>query len=194
MTFSPRHVVALVACIAAMSILAPVGVMAATGQLVNIVDPSKADRKVRVGSAGTLRVETRPGVPKDARNVVHLDIQNLSPRELLSVTGPTRIALSELTLGVHNVGSPVVEPTVMDLTAYVRDSGTNPCGGSGWTKTVLRRITVSTDTTEQISFDGPPLMVPAAPDGKRQCLAVSLDQWVGQTKVDVGATVFPYTP
>ena len=194
MQFAPRHVVGIVACIAIMTVLAPVGVMAATGQLVNLVDPVTAGRKARVGSAGTLRVETRPGVTAGAKNALHTDIQSLSPRELISVTGPTRIGLSELTVSVRDFGYPVDAPTIMQLISYVRSSGTQPCGGSGWSATELRRITLVTDTTEQIQFSGPPLVVPVAAAGQRQCLAVKLYQWVGDTKVDVGATAFTYTP
>jgi hypothetical protein len=49
-----------------------------------------------------------------------------------------------------------------------------------------------TDETEQLLFNGPPLVVQPAPDGKRQCLAVKLYQWVGDTRVDIGATVYGY--
>ena len=194
MKFAPKHVVMIVMSICAALILAPVGVLAATGQLVNIVDPFESSRKVRVGSAGSLRVETRPGVTNGASNVAHNDVANLTPRMLLEATAPTRIALSEFTVAVRDYGNPVIAPTIIELNLYTKNSGTNPCGGSGWTGTVLRRITLKTDTTEQLTFSGPPLIVPTPPDGTRYCLAAKLFQWVGDTRVDVGATVYTYKP
>lgn len=69
----------IVACVSVASLLAPVGVLAATGQLVNIVDPLFRRRKVRVGSAASLQVETRPGVTGGARNV-SIRTSRASPR------------------------------------------------------------------------------------------------------------------
>ena len=193
MRFTSKQVVTMVVAVSAAVVLAPVGVMAATGQLVNIVDPVLADRKVRVGSVGALQVETRPGVTSSAVNVSHVDIQNLTPRKLAEVTAPTRIALSEFTVGVHNFGNPVAEPTVVELNQYVHVSGTSACGLTGWHGTVLRRVTLKNDETLHLKFDGPPLIVPTPPSGARYCLAAKLYQWVGETKVDVGATVFTYS-
>lgn len=190
--FSSKQVVTMVVALSAAVVLAPVGVMAAAGQLVTIADPV-LDRKVRVGSAGSLQVETRPGVTSGALNVNHVDIQSLAPRKLAEVTAPARITLSELTVGVHNVGNPVVEPTVLEINQYVRNTGTTACGLSGWAPTVLRRVTLKTDETLHLKFDGPPLIVPVPAAGKRYCLAAKLYQWVGETKVDVGATVFTYS-
>ncbi len=161
--------------------LAPVGVMAAAARLVDIADPI-LDRKVRVGNVGSLRVE-RPGVTSGAINVSHVDIQSLSPRNLAEVTAPTRITLSELTVGVHTMGNPVIGPTVLEISQYVRDTRT----------TVPRRVTLKTDETLHLKLDGPPLIVPVPAAGKKYCLAAKLYQWAGETKVDVGATVFTYS-
>jgi hypothetical protein len=190
--FSSKQIVTMVVALSAAVVFAPVAVMASAGQIVNIADPI-LNRKVRVGSVGALQVETRPGVTSGAVNVSHVDIQSLSPRKLAEVTSPTRIALAEFTVGVHNVGNPVVEPTVVEINRYVHVSGTNACGLSGWSGTVLRRITLENDETLQLKFDGPPLMVPTPPAGTKFCLATKLYQWVGETKVDVGATVFTYS-
>jgi hypothetical protein len=191
MTFSPRQVVAIAWAVALVVVLAPVGVLAASGELVNITDPTHSRRKARVSSVGALQVESRPGVITQARNVSHVDVQNLLPRKLFEVTGPTRVAVSEVTIDVHNVGNPVNEPTVVDLVYYEHTSGTEACGRSGWTGTVLRRLTLKTDETLQTRFDGPPLMVPKPADGQTACVAMKLYQWVGDTMVDFGATVYP---
>lgn len=191
MSFSSKQVVAIAWAIAVAVVLAPVGVIAARSQLVKITDSANTSRKARVSSVGALRVESRPGVIAQAQNISHVDVQSLSPRKLLQVTGPTRMAVSEVTVGVHNTGNPVNEPTVAELNYYVRVSGTNTCGQTGWTGTVLRRFTLKTDETFQMKFDGPPLMVPRPSSGKVACVAMKLYQWVGDTKVDFGATVYP---
>lgn len=192
MRFTSKQIVTMVVSVCAAAVLAPVGVHAATGQLVNLVDPVLSARKVRVGSVGALQVESRPGVPGGATNVSHVDIATLTPQALLEVNGPTRIALSELTVTVRKFGSPVVAATIVDLIAYAHVTGTNPCGQSGWTGTHLRRVQLNTGESQQWDFDGPPLVVPRAANGQRQCLAAKLYQWVGDTRVDVGATVFHY--
>ena len=191
--FSSKQVVAMVASVCAAVVLAPVGVMAATGQLVNIVDPSNAGRAARVAPVGALMVETRPGVVSNSANVSHVDIASLTPRRLLEVTSPNRLGLSELTVTVRKFGSPVNADTIVDLISYLHVSGSNPCGLAGWTGTHLRRFTLQTGDTLQLDFDGPPLVVAPAPVGKRQCLAAKLYQWVGDTRVDIGATVYSYT-
>lgn len=191
MSFSSKQVVAISWAIAVAVVLAPVGVIAAGSQLVKITDGADSSRKARVSSVGALKVESRPGVLTHALNVSHVDVQSLSPRKLLQVTGPTRMAVSEVTVGVHNTGNPVNEPTVAELNYYVRVSGTSTCGGTGWSGTVLRRFTLKNDETLQMKFDGPPLMVPQPASGKVACVAMKLYQWVGETKVDFGATVYP---
>ena len=81
---------------------------------------------------------------------------------------------------------------MVELNQYVKVSGSNTCGLTGWNGTVLRRITLKNDETLHLKFDGPPLMVPVPASGTRYCLAAKLYQWVGETKVDIGATVFTY--
>jgi hypothetical protein len=192
MPFSSKQVVTMVCAVSAAAVLAPVGVLAATGQLVTITDSVSSTRKARVTTSGALQVETRPGMTTNAKNVSHVDVQSLTPREIHRVTGPYRMGVSEVTVGVHNIGNPVAEPTVVEINYYVRTSGTSACGLSGWTGKVLRRLTVKTDETLQVKFDGPPLVVPTPADGQTACLALKLYQWVGETKVDFGATVWTY--
>ena len=52
---SGGHIVTIVVAICAAVVLAPVGVMAATGSFVNITDPVTAANKARVNSAGALQ-------------------------------------------------------------------------------------------------------------------------------------------
>jgi hypothetical protein len=54
--FSSKQIVVMVVAVCAAVVLAPVGVMAATGSLVNIVDPSNASHKAHVDSSGHVLV------------------------------------------------------------------------------------------------------------------------------------------
>jgi preprotein translocase subunit Sec61beta len=56
--WKPRHVVAIAFAIVLVVALAPLGVAAATGNLVNIADPERASRMARVSTTGALRVST----------------------------------------------------------------------------------------------------------------------------------------
>lgn len=193
MKFAPKHVVTMVVALSAAAVLAPVGVLAATGQLVNIADPFVGGNLARVSEQGALLVETRPRAQRFAVNVNHVDVASLSPRKLMETTAPNRIALNEISISVRDFGNPVVAATIVEIVSYVRDSGTNPCGSSGWTPRVLRRITLNTDETLHIPFDHSPLVTPPVPSGKTHCLAAKLYQWVGDTRVDIGATTYAFS-
>lgn len=65
-----RHIVTIVASICAAVVLAPVGVMAATGQLVNIADPVTGSNQARVNSGGGLHVSQ---VDPSTRSVGRVD-------------------------------------------------------------------------------------------------------------------------
>lgn len=192
MKFSSKQVVVMVCAMSAAVVLAPVGVMAATGTLVNLTDPVVNSRKARVTSAGALQVETRPGVVANAVNAAHFDIAGTQPFKVIQATGPVRMAVDDVMVTVRKFGSPVTAPTIVNLVYYLRVSGTNPCGGTGWTPTVLRRFSLETGQTAHHSFTGPPLIVPRTPDGKVGCVAIKLYQWVGDTRVDAFATAHLY--
>ena len=88
--WQPRHVVAIVFAIA--FALAPVGVMAASGQFVNIADPSgTGDNKLAKVVQSRLRVDDEPNTAFQA--VVHL--QNYySTLQTYIVLGPTAATLA----------------------------------------------------------------------------------------------------
>ena len=192
MKFTSKQVVAMVCAMSAAVVLAPVGVMAATGSLVNITDPLVSSRKARVTSAGALQVETRPGVVTNAVNAAFTDIAGTQPYKVIQATGPVRMAVDDVMVTVRKFGSPVVAPTIMNIVYYVRNSGTNPCGGTGWAPTVLRRFSLETGDTVHYNFTGPPLLAPKTPEGKLACVVLKLYQWVGDTRVDAFATAHLY--
>lgn len=188
MQFAPRHVVAMVASVCAAVVLAPVGVMAATGQLVNIVDPGNASRKARVGNKGTLHVESRSGSISGAFNRSFI-ATSLGIYRLAEATGKTRIAITEVTLS----GSDVDYDAEIYLAAWTQTTGTGTCGvGVGWTKTELRRFKFPMYETTQILFSGPPLVVPAPPEGKRQCVALVLHSRGVDSRIFIGATGYTF--
>jgi hypothetical protein len=190
MKFAPKHVVTMVACVCAAAVLAPVGVMAATGSLVNIVDPLLADRKVRVGSAGALHVESRAGVIGGDFNVLSSPTTTLSFVKLYETAAPNRIAVTEMSVATR--GSDNGFTTQVELRGYVRTSGTNACGGAGWMVVRLRVVSVLTNTSEQLTFDGPPLILPGAATGHRVCFGFTITQLPSGVVVDVGTSGYTF--
>ncbi|HEV2889224.1 MAG TPA: hypothetical protein VGX28_02520 [Frankiaceae bacterium] len=172
--FSSNQIVTMVCAVAAAVVLAPVGVMAATGQLVNIVDPSNAGRAARVGSGGTLHVETRPGAVQNSftRQINTTELGN-SP--VYEVTAPQRIALTQLTVSNGESDYPETEVRV---NAYVQTTGTAACGTTttGYTQVELARFVLPPKDTRQILWNGPPLVVPSGASGKKSCVVLYLQE------------------
>ena len=136
--------------------------------------------------AGKLTATTRPPLD-DVFNVGHFDLDDLNPREIVRVSGSERAAVTHVLVGVRDFGSPVGAPTIADVVRYERVSGSNPCGQAGWTGTTLRRVTLQTDSSLALDLGSAPFVVRAQEGGEPRCIAVKLYQWVGDTRVDVGA-------
>jgi hypothetical protein len=188
-SFSSKQVVTMVVAVSAAVVLAPVGVLAATGQLVNIVDPVLGDRKVRVGSGGTLQVESRAGATSGAFNK-SFTFQGLGYHKIAEVTGPTRIAITEVTLSGYEVDYDAEAALVV----YTQTTGTGTCGNTitGYTKTELRRFSWPMHQVTQLQFNGPPLVIPAAAAGKKQCVGFAMQEVGTNARLFLGATGFTY--
>jgi hypothetical protein len=189
MRFSSRHVVALVAAGCAAVVLTPVGVHAATGQLVNVVD-KLTGQSARVSTNGALVVENRAYTGVNAFDVSGSRYQ-FGWIPLASTVGPTRLAVTKLVLtGPYdtpgNAGEVLVE-------AMVRTSGTAPCtgpGSAGYTRHTLLHVWVPARDTLQLDFSGQALPIPAAADGQPLCLGVTY--YAGNTNMTIYATAVGY--
>lgn len=189
MQFAPKHVVTMVACVCAAVVLAPVGVMAATGQLVNITDPHTSTRKARVGSTGTLQVESRAGSPAGAYTKFFEKLTDVTGKVVVEAAYPKRIAVTEFTATVHGDVTP---PNEVRIYYRIRTSGTGSCAAhTGWTLPVtLRTITLS--ETQQLLFTGPPLLLPKPAAGQAVCLGAQQTTWWNGTKLDIGVSGFTF--
>lgn len=192
MTFTPKHVVTMVACVCAAVVLAPVGVLAATGTLVNITDPTDANRKARVTQSGSVQVESRAGV---VQNMFNLGFRatNLGHFYLTDAIGPQRVALTEITLGSHGpTNGSTSGHNFVDLVSYVQTTGAaSACGTTttGYIRTEHRRFVVMNLTpTFQVTFDGPPFLSPTPPAGKKVCLTLEVSTFTTGSQVNMGVT------
>jgi hypothetical protein len=172
MEWKPRHVLGLVASLSVAAVLAPIGVMAATGQVVNIFDPVYSHRQARVASGGALTVETRAGTITNGFNSQGSRL-GLGWIKLAETTGPTKLVITEVTVTGQG---PSGNQEIL-LETLVRTSGTDPCTGPGtpgWTRTTHRRVAVSNGQSIQQLFNGPPLMLPGAASGQPFCFGVTV--------------------
>lgn len=190
MKFQPRHIVTMVVAVCAAAVLAPVGVMAATGQLVNIADPFISGRSARIGSGGTLQVESRAGATSGAFNK-SFSFQGLGFHKIAETTGPNRIAITEVTLSGYEVDYDAEAA----LVAWVQTTGTGACGTTltGYTKTELRRFSWPMNEITQLTFDGPPLIVPAPAAGKLVCVGFAMQEVGTNARIFLGATGYTYS-
>ena len=186
-----RNVVALVATVAVVSALMPVGVMAATGQLVNIADPFYADRRARVTSSNSLQTESRAGSGPNTISQ-HWAADTLESFTFGTVTGPDRLALTEVTLGsVGPSNGTTTGHHYIDVVSYVQGSGTAACGvsSSGYTVTTLRRLVVRNfHPSVQVDWSGPALLAPKPPAGKKACVVLRVNTYTTGSVVYISAT------
>lgn len=192
MKFAPKHVVTMVACVCAAVVLAPVGVMAATGTLVNLTDPIESSRKARVSGISGLYVDTRPRATAGTFNVFTAKVLDVVGHTVYETGSPNGIALTSAVFTVRGDNTSSVNH--VRLFSQVRTSGNAPCGGSGWTmpKTLVT-LAVHAGSTEQVVYDGTPLVVPAAPAGQRVCVRFQQTRWVGATELDVAVSGFVFS-
>jgi hypothetical protein len=191
MQFAPKHVVTMVVAVCVAAVLAPVGVMAATGTLVNITDPYDSSRRAKVGSTGTLTVESRAGAPTGSWNTFHENITDVIGHTLVEAVNPNRLALTEATFTLH--GDNTASTNHVRIYSQVRTSGSNPCGGAGWTTPkTLRTVVVRAGSTVQLQFSGPPLLAQTPATGQKVCLRFQQTKWTGSTSLDVATTGYTF--
>lgn len=191
MRFEPRHVVTMVVALSAAAVLAPVGVMAATGTLVNITDATDATRKAKVGSTGALYVESRAGAVNGSFNTMTEKITDVIGHTIYETTSPNRVALTEATFTVR--GDNTALTNHVRIFWQTRTSGTATCGGSGWTMPkTMKTVVVRAGETVQLTFDGPPLVMPPAPSGQAVCVRFQQTKWSGGTELDVSTIGYAY--
>ena len=195
MRFEPKHVVTMVVAVCAAVVLAPVGVMAATGSLVNVTDPVNAARKAKVGSSGALYVESRAGaVDHSWRNVKQVGGVG-TMRALYLEKAPYRAAVTEATFTL-DADDPAAWARVR-LWSRVQTSGDQPCeGGIGWAASeTLKTVGLRAHETVQLAFDGPPLVLPPPRPGLKVCVGASIvEQSAPGTVLDVSVTGYRYLP
>ena len=186
-----RNVVALVATVGVVAALMPVGVLAATGQLVNIADPFVSSRRARVTSSNSLQTETRAGFGPNTISR-YWTADTLESFMFSEVTGPDRLALTEMTLGsVGPSNGTTTGHHYIDIVSYVQGAGTGTCGvsSSGWTVTTLRRLVVRNfHPSMQIDWSGPVLLAPKPADGKKACVIVRVNTYTTGSVIYIGAT------
>ena len=191
MEFAPKHVVAIVVSLCAAAVLAPVGVIAATGQLVNITDPFVSSRRARVTSSNSLQTETRAGFGPNTISQ-YWTADTLESFTFGEATGPDRLALTEMTLGsVGPSNGTTTGHHYVDVVSYVQTTGTGTCGASstGWTVKTLRRLVVRNfHPSTQIDWTGPVLLAPKSAAGKKACVVVRVNTFTSGSVIYIGAT------
>jgi hypothetical protein len=192
MTFAPKHIVTMVACVCAASVLAPVGVMAATGQLVNIADPLSSGRVARVSTDGVLRVESRAGANSRSFAVATPEMGSLSFTVLTESVAPYRIAVTDLSIasdtGLNQATAGFAAR--IEFVALTRTSGTAVCAYNavGWTRKTMRWVSVPASGTVALNFAGTPLLLPAIPAGGKSCLGMQVWVLPNNASLSVGLT------
>jgi hypothetical protein len=198
MRFEPKHVVTMVACVCAAVVLAPVGVMAATGSYVNITDPFSTARKARVSTDGALRVESRAGANSNTFSNASGDLTSNAFSTLAEATYPTRIAVTEMSFSVDSgiQAANTAYAARIEVYRMVRTSGTAACARTapGWTAKLMRVAVVVPSEMRELTFAGSPLVLAGGGSGQRVCLGAYVSTYPTNTRVFIGATGYTFTP
>jgi hypothetical protein len=193
MNFAPKHVVAMVASVSAAVVLAPVGVMAATGTLVNLTDPVDSSRKARVSGISGLYVDTRPRATAGSFHVLSETITDVATHPVKQTPSPNGIAVTSVVATVKGDNS--ASTNHVRLYSRVRTSGNSDCAnGTGWTvPKALVTLSVPAGSTSQLVYDGPPIVVAPPATGQAICVGVQQTKWTGSTSTDIAVTGFTFT-
>jgi hypothetical protein len=185
MTPRERIVITLAVCLTVL-VAGPMTVLAATGQLVNIVDPSNAGRQARVTAIGAVQVQARLGIPSGALNFQGTR-ENSGWVSLGSVLAPNGIAMTELT----SYGTGASGIAIVSIQHAAVDDGAS-CTTPPSSPSLVRRMVVKVGTTEQLVFPSP-IFIAAAPAGKRRCIFAQVTSVNGTTHY-VAVSGYQYAP
>lgn len=130
MKFSSKQVVTMVVAVCAAVVLAPVAVSAATGSLVNIVDPVNAGSKARVNPTGTLWTTQVDPVSRNQQQVV-------GGRALVGD------GAGNLTIDMGTPAAPL--DAINDLTLHAGDTRRPVFAGLGFRKVALTSLIASAE-------------------------------------------------
>jgi hypothetical protein len=190
MRFTSKQVTTMVVAIAAAVVVMPAGVYAVTSTIVRISDA--AGREARVTHDHELLTANRAAVGSSAFNARGSRYQ-FGWIGLAGTTGPTRIAITEMTLsGPFDVGGTTGAGEVL-LEALVRTSGSLPCNGpgtAGYTRHTLKHVWVPIRQTIQLTWAGQPLVLPKAASGQPSCFGVTY--YAGSTNMTIYADATGY--
>ena len=189
MSSRERLLLTLTVCLTLL-VLGPLTALAATGQLVNIVDPTNASRAAVVTEIGALQVQTRPGIPANS----------FSGRSTRSTTGwaglytvPSgrRTAIVEATFS-SRASSAEVLVSLGVATVPLANSciGTNTGITTG---AFSRTFYVPAGVPVQVDFSGQPIVLGLPASGMKHCVGVL----VGSTDpftINVGVSGYTFVP
>jgi len=191
--FRPRHIVAMVVAVSTAVVLMPVAVGAATGSLVNIVDPSNAANKAKVSNMGQLYVtETDPyngafgrigtngsrlvsmAAPSTPWNQINdIQVTGASPRAVLYTgLGPARLNFTSFTFSAEGSTAGTVRAFVI---VYVSDTSSGNCltlTGASFGAAERFVLTVPVGQTVNVVYPTPLVYSAYASAGRRFCIDV----------------------
>jgi hypothetical protein len=169
--FTGRQITVMVVAVCVAVIAAPIGAVAATGQLVNITDPVTASHKARVTGLGALQTTNWAGVPS---GYVNNEQGRFSSGwiPLVTTTAGHRLAVTQVSL--TSIGGSVstlyyIENWIISSTG----SCATPDVGNP-SLVILRTAAVPANNSFQLTWSGPALYPPSPGTGKKACFGVTI--------------------
>ena len=190
MTTRERVLVTLTVCMALVA--APLTALAATGQLVNIVDGSNAANVARVNGTGALAVQTQPGLLTTWATKVATR-GSLGWRNLLTyASAGRRIAVLEASFAAAGPAGGMFTAALRMYSIGPAPDATCSDPTAGSNKVILTRTVVVTNgSTVQLDFgaNGMPSIEPVGA-GSQHCLGFLITQAPASSTLAVGTSYY----
>ena len=187
MSARERVLLTFLACATVLA-LGPLTALAATGQLMNIVDPTNAARIAKVTDIGALQVQTRPGLALNSFNGRNFKGGG-GWMTVYEHTSTKATAIVEATLATGE-GAGIYIYRIGFATA----ASTTACSSLVTYTAYAREIHLKAGETMQLDFSGAPLQILAPTSGKKVCIGIFIQFSPPGGTTAAGLSGYLYTP
>ena len=190
MSARERMLLAFMVCVTVLA-LGPLTALAATGQLMNIVDSTNAARIAKVTDIGALQVQTRPGIASNSFNARATKVGGgwIQVYEIFSTTKATAVVEATLSsAAASGVGNYVYR------VGYANVSSATACSSVVAPTSYWRELYLQPGQTLQLTFNGAPMQIGVPAAGRHNCVGVFVYYSPSGGSTSAGVSGYLYTP
>ena len=169
-------------------VMVPMTALAATGQLVNIIDPSNSSRQAKVTDVGALQVQMRPGIPQNSFNGRNHKA-GAAWLSLYENPSTRATAVVQATIAAHEG-----QGFYLIRLGWVSMNSGSACSGAITLTGYWRQVTIPPGETLTLDFSGSPLVLAPAASGRKTCVGIWGMSVPSGGIMSGGVSGYTYTP